>query len=87
MTKHRKFKTFVRQTKMGRPITVAAERAIGIRLSSRQLDAVDAWAKTNALSRSEAIRRLIERGLGAEVADGKPRRKRRQKNQLPSLLT
>ncbi len=68
-------KTFVRQKRMGRPITVEAEKAIGIRLPGRLLDAIDAWAKTNQVSRSEAIRRHVERSLGAESDAGKPRKK------------
>ena len=67
-----KVKTYVRQKKMGRPVTVEAEKAIGIRLPGRLLDAVDAWAEANEVSRSEAIRRHLERSLAAE---SKPKRR------------
>jgi hypothetical protein len=70
-------KNFVKQNrrKVGRPPTVEAEKAIGIRLPGRLLDAVDGWGEANEVSRSEAIRRLLERGLAAEAADKvKPRR-------------
>jgi hypothetical protein len=69
-----KVTTVVRQKKMGRPITVEAEKAIGIRLPGSLLDAIDNWAKTNQASRSEAIRRLVERGLAAGPDGPKPRR-------------
>jgi len=62
---------------MGRPVTVEAERYIGIRLPDRQLDNIDAWASAHDVSRSEAIRRLVDRGLAAE--DGDDKQKRRQK--------
>jgi len=68
-----KVKTFVRQKKMGRPITVEAEKAIGIRLPARLLDSIDDWAKANMASRSEAIRRLVERQLAAEHGAVRPR--------------
>src|SRR5258708_17701840 len=63
-----KVKTYVRQKKkMGRPVTVKADSPIGIRLPSRQLDIIDAWAAARGVSRSEAIRRLVDRGLAAET--------------------
>jgi len=38
---------------------------------------IDEWAAAQAdePSRTEAIRRLVERGLAAEAADGRPKRK------------
>ncbi len=47
----------------GRPVTIAAERSVTIRLPTRLLDEVDAWASANEASKSEAIRELLERGL------------------------
>jgi len=35
----------------------------GARLPTGLVDKIDAWAKSNEVSRSEAIRRLVERGL------------------------
>jgi hypothetical protein len=46
----------------GRPAT-GHDPTVAVRLRKQTISAVDKWAKTNALSRSEAIRRLIERGL------------------------
>ena len=77
MTKPPTFKNIVRQKKRGRgrPVTVEAERYIGIRLPDRQLDNIDAWASAHDVSRSEAIRRLVDRGLAAKVADQRKSRK------------
>ena len=52
----------VRQKKRGRPATGQAA-IIGVRLSRDLLIDLDQWAVDNDLSRSEAIRRLIERAL------------------------
>jgi len=61
------------QKRAGRPIGVetekSAEKSVGVRLPGRLLDAVDAWAANNDTSRSEAIRRLIERGLAPQPPD------------------
>ena len=61
------------QKRAGRPIAVetekSAEKSVGVRLPVRLLDAVDAWAANNKTSRSEAIRRLIERGLAPQPPD------------------
>ena len=35
----------------------------GVRLSDEFLGKIDAWAKANDMTRSEAIRRLVELGL------------------------
>ena len=58
-------KTSADQKRTGRPVAVDAEKSVGIRLPGKLLDAIDAWALANQASRSEAIRRLIERGLAA----------------------
>jgi metal-responsive CopG/Arc/MetJ family transcriptional regulator len=70
-------KNIVRQNprKVGRPATVEAEKAIGIRLPGRLLEAIDAWAKANDASRSEAIRRMAEGYLATEPKAAKRTRK------------
>lgn len=40
----------------------------GIRFPVDQREAIDAWAETNGVTRAEAIRRLIQKGL--EVDSG-----------------
>jgi len=64
--------------KVGRPITIGAERFVGMRLPSALLDAVDKWGAANDASRSEAIRRLIERGLATEPTAKRRAAKREQ---------
>jgi hypothetical protein len=55
--------TNVRQ-KMGRPIEIGADRAIGLRLPEALLKRIDGWAKREKVGkRSMAIRQLIEKGL------------------------
>jgi metal-responsive CopG/Arc/MetJ family transcriptional regulator len=60
-------KKIVRQNprKVGRPVTVAAERSVTIRLPAELLDAVDKWGAANQAARSEAIRRLLDQALTA----------------------
>jgi len=67
-------KTIVRQKqkKIGRPVTVAAERSVTVRLPLSLFDEIDAWATANKASKSEAFRALLERGLAAP-APRKPR--------------
>lgn len=45
---------------------VDADQAIGLRLPTSLLKRVDEWAHDEEIARSEAIRRLIERGLKAK---------------------
>jgi len=50
----------------GRPVTTGGGTLVGVRLLDAQLAALDAWIEAqddSALSRPEAIRRLVERGL------------------------
>ena len=49
----------------GRPKTTGTGQVVGVRLQSNQLAAIDAWAnhQPDTLSRPEAIRRLVEKGL------------------------
>jgi metal-responsive CopG/Arc/MetJ family transcriptional regulator len=69
-------KTIVRQKqkKIGRPVTVAAERSVTVRLPLSLFDEIDAWATANKASKSEAFRALLERGLAAP-APRKPKGK------------
>ena len=46
----------------GRPAT-GRDPMYGARLSDELVGQIDAWAKVEKLSRSEAIRRLVELGL------------------------
>jgi hypothetical protein len=50
----------------GRPAT-GRDPMLGLRVPKELTAAVDTWAKAHAIeSRSEAIRRLVERGLAAK---------------------
>jgi ribbon-helix-helix CopG family protein len=49
--------------RMGRPVTVAGEKSVTIRLPARLLNDIDEWAAANDASKSEAIRRLLEQAL------------------------
>jgi hypothetical protein len=53
---------FAKQKKPGRPAT-GIRPMIGLRLSEKEIARVDRWAAERKLSRSAAIRALIERGL------------------------
>ena len=59
----------VKQKSRGRPKGAAHPRFVGLRLPTEQMTAVDAWRATSPepISRSEAIRRLIEAGLLVEA--------------------
>ncbi len=63
-------KNIVRQKskKVGRPVTVAGERSVTIRLPDKIAKEIKAYAKANGLkSQSEAIRRMIDVALENEV--------------------
>lgn len=47
----------------GRPATTGTGTLIGQRWHEPELKKIDAWAKANDTTRSEAIRRLVELGL------------------------
>ena len=49
--------------RMGRPVTTGIRPFTGARLSNETLGAIDRYAKANKISRSEAIRQLVERSL------------------------
>jgi Ribbon-helix-helix protein, copG family len=56
--------TIVKQKKpMGRPVEIGADQFVGLRLPGALLARVDEWAANEEIARSEAMRRLIERGL------------------------
>lgn len=48
--------------KRGRPAT-GRDPLVGVRLPRDLIERVDGWADTRELTRSEAIRRLLESGL------------------------
>jgi hypothetical protein len=51
-----------KQKKRGRPPT-GVRPMIGLRLSEDDIERVDRWARERGMSRSDAIRALIEQGL------------------------
>jgi hypothetical protein len=56
----------VHKKKMGRPPGTKFGETIPARLEPQTVAALDAWAIARDVSRSEAIRRLVERGLKAK---------------------
>jgi hypothetical protein len=50
----------------GRPAT-GKDPQVVLRMGAEQIASVDAWGKANDVTRSEAIRRLVELGLKAKV--------------------
>jgi hypothetical protein len=57
----------VKPKKRGRPAT-GVDPFVGVRFPAKMLDTIDAWAAKagDDVSRSEAIRRLVELGLKAK---------------------
>ena len=57
----------VKQKKRGRPAT-GVDPLVGVRFPTEQIAAIDGWAKRTGegVTRSEAIRRLVELGLRAK---------------------
>ena len=55
----------VRQKKRGRPAT-GKEPLYGLRISDDLISRIQKWAAENSATRSEAIRQLVELGLGAK---------------------
>jgi Ribbon-helix-helix protein, copG family len=55
----------VKRKRRGRPATGTAP-LVGVRLVPALTGRIDAWAETNGVSRSEAIRRLIEQALASQ---------------------
>jgi hypothetical protein len=58
----------MKKTKRGRPRTGLRPFA-GARFSKETLNAIDRYAKTHKVGRSEAIRRLVEKALDRKEAD------------------
>jgi hypothetical protein len=56
----------VHKKSMGRPPGTKYGGTIPARFEISTMEALDAWAKKHAVSRSEAIRRLVELGLKAK---------------------
>jgi Arc/MetJ-type ribon-helix-helix transcriptional regulator len=56
----------VRPKSVGRPAT-GRDTLISARLPDEMIANLDAWAKSNDTSRSEAIRRLVELGLRSKL--------------------
>jgi hypothetical protein len=52
--------------KPGRPAT-GVDPLVGVRFPKEDIAAIDSWAKANDLSRSHAIRRLVELGLRSRL--------------------
>jgi hypothetical protein len=51
------------KAKMGRPPILNRPTSVNTRLSGALVAAIDGWAATAKVTRSEAMRRLIEAGL------------------------
>ena len=53
----------VHKKRMGRPLGVKYGETIPARFEIESMKHLDSWAKKHGVSRSEAIRRLVELGL------------------------
>jgi hypothetical protein len=64
-----------KRKKVGRPKTTGRGTQIGMRWQAPILEAIDNWAaqQDDKPDRPNAIRRLVERGLAAEVAGPRSR--------------
>ena len=63
----------------GRPVTTGTGTTIGVRMLDDRIAALDAWIakqKEPELSRPEAIRRLVERGLTVKTRSAPSERQR-----------
>jgi hypothetical protein len=52
--------------RVGRPFEGGRDPLLAARFPQPLIDAIDRWAKASSVSRSEAIRRLVEIGLKAK---------------------
>ena len=66
----------VKRKKAGRPAT-GTEPLYGVRMSDDLIGRIQKWGRENSATRSEAIRRLVELGLGSGA---KPAARRSEKN-------
>jgi Ribbon-helix-helix protein, copG family len=57
----------VHKKRMGRPPGSKFSETIPARLEPQTVEGLDAWAAAHDVSRSEAIRRLVELGLKAKA--------------------
>ncbi|MGY4567534.1 ribbon-helix-helix protein, CopG family [Bradyrhizobium sp. USDA 3256] len=55
--------TVAPKKKRGRPPSGGRDPGVHIRLPEEMIEAIDAYSTTQSVSRSEAIRRLVEIGL------------------------
>jgi hypothetical protein len=64
------------KAKMGRPVTTGPGQPQVVRMHDEQLEAIDAWIAEHGemISRPEAIRRLVEIGLGARAKGDRPQK-------------
>ncbi len=72
----------IKQRRRGRPVVVDAGGTLAIKLPLKLVAAVDAWSRQVGLTRSEAIRRLVEVGLrkkSEQRPSAKDRMARREK--------
>jgi hypothetical protein len=55
----------IKKAKIGRPETTGSGQPVLVRMHKHQLVAIDAWvvAQKDAITRPEAIRRLVDLGL------------------------
>jgi hypothetical protein len=56
----------VASKRRGRPPSGGRDPGVHVRLPEKMLSTVDAWAVSKEVTRSEAIRRLVEIGLKAK---------------------
>jgi hypothetical protein len=56
----------VHKKRMGRPPGIKYGETIPARFEIKTMKDLDSWARKHNVSRSEAIRRLVELGLGAK---------------------
>jgi hypothetical protein len=72
----RSIRVTTKKRKRGRPVTTGKGTQIGMRWHEPLLGMIDAWAaaQDDDPSRTEAIRRLVERGLASESGTSKKHR-------------
>ena len=59
------------QKKRGRPAT-GSDPIVQIRMPEGLIEQVEAWARHQKTSRSDAVRRLVELGLKKKVSNARP---------------
>jgi hypothetical protein len=71
----------VKPKKRGRPPAGGRDPFVGIRLPAETILAIDQWAKDNGISRSAAIRQLVEQALAVR-SRRKPAKERKAQKAL-----